>query len=676
MNVLRIIIPAIFLLVPLLASASPADFRLTGPVDMTARYLEHNREDNTYIARGDVDLKEGMRSLKADYMVYNDTTKDVTAEGNVVFQEQGDRVECDRMQLNLETKKGTLENAKIYIKEGNFYVSGQNMEKVGESEYVMRRGEFTTCGWDKPAWKFTASDVDITVEGYAKTKSATFRILDYPVFYFPWGMFPVKTERQSGLLLPEVALSTRNGTMINTAYYWAISKDKDATFYLNYLENRGFAPGMQFRYALRDDIKGAWDYSIIQDKEYDGTRWQLRGKHEEKFFNDLELKADLRFISDKDYLADFGTSVQERAENQLKSTAYVEKPFEKSLLTTEMAYFRDLTQRNNDATYQYLPRTSFFTEYIPLAKGKLFTDFSSNFTTFYRDKGDTFSRLALEPSLRLPFSIYGLNLLASGTLIETAYLIDHSDTIDHDAVDRHTFRIEGDANMQFIRNFNTSLFNIGEMQSLIRPQVKYTFVPNTSFVNIPNIDPYDRIYQSNSITYSFNHYLYGLNQGAQRELALFELAQTYGLSGSLDPSPTYDGSGNRFSDIDARLTLYPTQRMSYTTQLDLGVNGEGIKTIRNVLSQTQPGKYYVNIWHSYTTDLTNEAFFDVGATYKQFEAGYQIRYSFMDQDWVDTLYKLRYRPGCWSTTIALTQTKRPRDTRINITFDLAGLTMR
>lgn len=647
---------------------------ISSPVEISANAIEYNKDKNIFTARGNVDLKEGTRSLTADYVTYNENTKDVFAEGNVVLQDEGDQITCDILRLNLDTKKGTLENGKIFVKQGNFYIAGQEMKKVGEAQYTMKKGEFTTCGWDKPAWKFTANDVDVTVDGYAKTKSAKFHILDYPVLYFPWGMFPVKTERQSGFLIPELALSTRNGTMLSNAYYWAISKNKDATFYANYIGNKGINLGTQFRYAITEDLKGSWEYFIMQDKEYDGTRWQLRGKHEQKVLGDLQLKADIRYVSDIDYLKDFGINAAERGENQVRSTAFAEKPFQKSLLTTELTYFRNLLARDNDYKYQYLPTVSFFTEYLPVFGNKFFTDVSSDLTTFYREKGDTYSRLAFEPKMRLPYSFKGINLLFSGTLIETAYLINRSETISKDAQYRQTFRLEGDANMQFIRNFNTDTFGIGDMQSLIKPQLKYTFTPNTSSRDLPNIDPYDRIYQSNAITYSFNHYLYGLKEGAQRELALLEVAQTYGLSGNLDPSSAYSGSGNRFSDIDARITLYLLTNLSYANQSIINVNGEGLKTTRNSLNHTVAGKYHVNVWHNYTKDLTNEGFFDLGAIYKKFEAGYQIQYSFKDKDWIDTLYRLTYRPSCWSTTVSLTQSKRPRDTRINIGFELTGIT--
>ena len=109
---------AFLLLIPLSVFGKDMDFKFTAPVEISADSVEHNRENNTFTARGNVDLKEGLQSLTADYVLYNDNTKDVLAEGNVIFNEEEDRVECDKLTLNLETKEGTLENARIFIKKG------------------------------------------------------------------------------------------------------------------------------------------------------------------------------------------------------------------------------------------------------------------------------------------------------------------------------------------------------------------------------------------------------------------------------------------------------------------------------------------------------------------------------------------------------------------------------
>ncbi len=104
---------------------------IRGPVHITADQIEHDRAANTYTARGNVEIKETTRTVLADYVFLDDNTRDVTAEGNVVYEDLGDRIECERMQLNLETKKGTLEKARVFIKTGNVYINGSEIEKTG-----------------------------------------------------------------------------------------------------------------------------------------------------------------------------------------------------------------------------------------------------------------------------------------------------------------------------------------------------------------------------------------------------------------------------------------------------------------------------------------------------------------------------------------------------------------
>lgn len=661
------------LLFPFSVSAQFGNYKFTTPVNITAETLEHNRENNAFTARGNVELTEGTRTLTADYVFYNDNTRDVLAEGNVVFIEGEDRVECDQLTYNLDTKQGTLENARIYMKQDNFYIAGEEMNRVGESRYTMTRGEFTTCGWDKPAWKFTASDVDITIEGYAKAKSARFHILDVPVFYFPWAIFPAKTERQSGFLIPRITLSSHDGIRFNNEFFWAVSPDKDATFSANYIQERGVNVGTEFRYWPREEIKGNWTGFLLKDSKYEQWRWYLKGSHEQKIYEDLTLKANMRLVSDKDYLKDLSDMSAERSESQLKSTAFIEKSFKRSLLTTELAYFRNLFVNSDDRTFQYLPRVTYFTEYMPHLNNRMYTDISGAFTNFYREIGDRYSRLNFEPRIQFPYSVKGLNFVLAGTLMETAYLIGNSDVVDRNTAFRHTYHIQGDVNMQFLRSYDTNLFGIGEMQSLIRPQLQYNFIPRSSFRDIPNIDPFDRIYKTNSITYSFNHYLYGLKEGARRELLLFEVSQTWGISEDLGSSTLYSGQGDRFSDIEARLRLFPMANLTFTNQTIMNIHGDGLTTMRNGLSYSEPNKYHLSASHTYTRDLNHEVFVDVGGTYRKFEGAYQIRYSFKDHGWVETLYRVTYRPSCWSVTVSLTQARRPSDTRINVLFGLSGI---
>ncbi|MCX8021298.1 MAG: LPS assembly protein LptD [Syntrophorhabdaceae bacterium] len=647
----------------------------TGPVDIEALYLEQKKEEGIYIAKGQVEVREGGRLLKADTVTFNDNTKEIFAEGGVVFQEEEDVLQCERLYLNMATKLGNIENGHIFIKKGNFTIVGDKIEKTGESEYRITEGEITTCEGERPAWKLASKDVKMTVEGYARTRGTRFKIKNITVFYIPWGIFPVKSERQSGLLLPELRLSSRDGPIIKNYYFWAISKDKDATFNIDYIGQRGIKPGTEFRYALRDDLKGSWFGSVIEDRKYDGTRYQIKGQHEQTY-RDVTFKIRGNHVSDSDFMKDFGVTTYERSENLLKSTGFIEKPFNKSILTYEMSYFKSLTQKNNDNTFKYLPFASFSTEYIPFLKDRLYTNLNGTYTNFYREKGDRFTRMGVEPSVRVPLSFNGINLLVGGTLYETGYFINKATKEENEIKLRQTAKIEGDMNAHFIKNYQTGLLNLGDIESLIKPQVKYTFIPNTSLRDLPYIDPYDRLYQTNTITYGINHYMNAITPSSFREISLLEISQTYGLSGSLRPSILYEGSGSRFSDIKARFTAYPTTSLIYINESIFNTHGEGLRIIRNTLSHTIPKVYFLRLTHSYTKDLTNEIYTDIGGTYRDFDGRYQIRYSFKDGTWIDNLYQIRYHPGCWAIALTLIQSTRPRDTTFRLSFDLTGITSR
>lgn len=679
-NILLVLI-IVWLFIPGLASGKAPTFKLpklsmtADFVDISANSLEYDRTNNAYIAKGAVDLQEGTRRLTADEVIYDANSADIKASGNIIYRDGEDFIKCDKLSLNLETKTGIIEKGIIYIKENNFTITGEEIEKTGDQQYRVKKGEFTTCNMPQPDWKFSARDVDITIDGYAKTKGTRFHILDQTVLYLPYGIFPVLAKRQSGLLMPELTFSSRDGIKLKDSYFWAIDKDKDATIGLGFIEERGFKPELEYRYYLKEGLKGTWNFAIIDDTKYDHWRYEIKGKHEQTLFKDLRLKTNINYVSDYAYLKDFGDSIDERSENLLRSSAYLEKPFKNSLLTVEGAHFRDLSTKENDTIFKFYPHATFFTEYLPIIRRFLYADISTDVTNFYREKGNTYSRVSIEPRLRLPFSWNGVNFLLSGTLFEKFYYVDESSSHDTSTKNLETVKLDGSTNVQFMRNYNLNLWNIGAVQSLIRPQVKYTFISNNSYREIPLIDPFDRMGKTNTITYSLGHYLRRLApQVGGGELSLLEVFQTYGLSGDLPLSDAYKGYGSRFSDITGRLTLLMRNNLSFINEAALNVHGQGITATSNTLRYIFPEVYYMNITHNYTQGLANQMNLDLGGKYKFLTGRYHIIYSFKDKEWIDTQYQLIYQAQCWAIFLTLKQTKRPNDTSINIGFDLAGLT--
>ena len=415
------------------------------------------------------------------------------------------------------------------------------------------------------------------------------------------------------------------------------------------------------------------------------------------------MKANIWQISDKDYLKDFGDTIAERAESQLKSTVYLEKPLRKSLLTGGVSQFRNLLMENDSTIFQYYPEMTYFTEYIPIPRTNMYVDVNSSLTNFYRDRGATFTRFTVDPSVRLPFSYKGMNSLFSGTLYESGYLVNRGDTANGPTNHRQTFRLDGDFNMQFLRTYFGGWGDWNSMHSVIKPTARYTFIPATGYRDVPQIDSYDRMNQTNIITYSLNHYFYGEAEGGgQTEISLLEISQAYGISGNLESSDLYKSSGSRsrFSDVETRFTVQPLPLLGFSHEGIWNVTGEGVKILRHSLSYQYPGVAGIAVSHSYSsgygvnpytgeyatqyTDPTsgtvvafgtsNQVALSTMAKYKVFEGGYEARYEFTEKEMIETRYWLRYKPGCWSTTLWLAQSTRPNDTTFKISFDLTGIT--
>jgi LPS-assembly protein len=57
----------------------------------------------------------------------------------------------------------------------------------------------------------SASEIDVEVEGYGTARNTTVDVLGVPLLWLPWMVYPIKTERQTGFLFPDLSLGSRNG---------------------------------------------------------------------------------------------------------------------------------------------------------------------------------------------------------------------------------------------------------------------------------------------------------------------------------------------------------------------------------------------------------------------------------------------------------------------------------
>ena len=186
----------------------------TGEINITADKLSTTDGTSQIEATGSVEVKRDLTTLKADEVRVNPTTQDVEAKGKVTVDDPEWKVKsADSLQMNMEQEIGEIRNGDLFLENGHVSMSGSRFQKLGGQSYQVDDGFFTTCLCETgaPSWKFYAEQMNLDLEGVGTVKNGWFYVFDVPVLYVPYGVFPIKTERQTGFLFPQVGQSTKDG---------------------------------------------------------------------------------------------------------------------------------------------------------------------------------------------------------------------------------------------------------------------------------------------------------------------------------------------------------------------------------------------------------------------------------------------------------------------------------
>lgn len=290
------------------------------PFTIAADTIEYEEARELWEFSGDVTIEQpGGRSLRADWLVYNAATRAGVATGNVRIHDGTDTLSADFAAVNLETLEAVASDAELHAAKTGFVGRGSTIRKTGEASYRIERGNFTTCrcppGSERRPWEVEVGSADVDVGGYATARHVVGRVLGWPVLYVPWVILPVKTERQSGLLIPELALSSRDGFQVELPIFWAARPELNLLLRPRYIEERGLKGSAEYELVFGEFGSSDGGGSIQPDDDeverddpetrYSSDRWAYWLRHEQPFAPGARLGADVRRVSDNHYLLDF-----------------------------------------------------------------------------------------------------------------------------------------------------------------------------------------------------------------------------------------------------------------------------------------------------------------------------------------------------------------------------------
>lgn len=308
-----------------------------GTVAGSAGDLQFER-DQYVVLSGGVEVQYQDVEFEADRVAVDLETGVLTAEGNVIVDQGPRRLTGATLTWNLDEETGTLTDATGHVAP-DYYFSGVEVGKIGDDVYTVTDGIFTSCIGDQtPDWSFRLGRATVEVEGYARVHHAAMRIKKMPVLYTPYILWPVKTERSSGLLIPNLGYSQRRGTYLGLAYYQVLGRSYDTTLFLDGYSEGYVGVGNELRYRPSEGTAGAFRGYAVDDQETGDWRWKLELDHES---NDLPWGlrgvASIRETSDFDFFRDWERDFDRAARRFEQSRAFVSGSWGPHLLNVEVS---------------------------------------------------------------------------------------------------------------------------------------------------------------------------------------------------------------------------------------------------------------------------------------------------------------------------------------------------
>ena len=711
--------------------------------EVKSETLNNVNETHTILVK-DVHVDCNDIQLFADQVELFSDVDRMIATGNVVFVSGTNRISAERMEFNTRTKTGTfftatgianLENRGIErslfgAQEPDAYFWGETIEKLGPKTYKITHGGFTTCVQPSPRWEFVANSVTLTLEKHAVLTNMVLKVKDVPLFYLPAMYYPInKEDRATGFLMPIYSSSTIKGQTIKNAFFWAMDRSHDATFFHDFFSKTGQGFGGEYRYVQSPGSSGNLQTYILREHDAQYTQsdgsvttqqgidsYQINGNLQQAIGSHIRMTGTANYFSSLVAQQRYQTGIY-AATNRTRSFG-VNATGNWGANTISGTVDRNETFANVNSedsnVIGSLPRVVFSRGEKRIGDLPIYYGAASEFVTLTRtdkradkvnDRGLT--RVDLFPTVRFPFTKWPYLTFNTAVGFRETYwsesLADDAVTRLPDPIERHYFTVSSTiTGPVFTRVWNTPKRTYAQkFKHVIEPAFRISRVtPIDNFKNIVQLDNTDYVVGSvTSFQYGLNNRLYAKKENA-REIMSVAITQSYytdARAAAVDreyQSSTYNTTPRpyHFSPVAMLVRANPTPetdatfRTEYDTQFHalrtLAANGglragwvyttAGWSQTRYVPGYNQPASATHGITGTGTARRPGGAL-----------AGtYMFNYDVKEQAFVNQRLIASYNTQCCGVAVeyqkfnynqAAGAVGVPRDRRFNISFTLAGI---
>lgn len=347
----RNLLPADTLVTGQDTTAAPPAKRGKSQLDSKVEYaardsMEFDVETQKIFLFGNAEVKYEGITLKANYIelgmkddiLYARGTDSAGQKvGKPFFADQGQNFTAEEMRYNFKTKKGKI--IKAVTQEGEGYLHGESIKKSDDDILYIKHGKYTTCSNPDPHFHIEATRLKAIKDDKIVTGPAYLVVEDAPTpLAVPFGLFPNKKERTSGIVIPAYGQSPSLGFFLTDGgYYFGMNEYFDLKL-LGDIYSRGSWAGKavstyRMRYRFNGNINLSYSQFLKSDKEFPdfqkSTNFFVKWRHTQdpKANPTSNFSADVNAGSSSNFTNNINTTTVDYFSNIFKSSVSYQKTF-------------------------------------------------------------------------------------------------------------------------------------------------------------------------------------------------------------------------------------------------------------------------------------------------------------------------------------------------------------
>ncbi|MBC7466933.1 MAG: LPS assembly protein LptD [Bdellovibrio sp.] len=370
---------------------------------ITADNLTRDVEKGTVFIDGHVKIIYQNQYIDANSATIDLNKKQVYLVGKVRVQSPQYEIGGQEIKLDYESGQGLIYYG--FVQSNNIRFQGNLIEKISDTEFYVADADYTTCSNCPSTWSFQGQQIKAELGGYAYLKNTTFKVSGLPIFWLPYLAVPLKSDRQTGLLAPEIGYVANRKFFVSQSLFWALDRSNDTTITLRNYELGGVKPLVEYRYKYSNDTYGTTNASYLRDNvfsndsnantyrqpaERDGivNRYGLRSYNQYGIDDNTKIRLQLNMVSDLQYPQDFNDEFKNYSDPALENRLSISHQMTHAVATLDASYYRNLLSADplasNSSAVHRLPELRFDSTYYKLGEAPVYFKFESSFTQFVR----------------------------------------------------------------------------------------------------------------------------------------------------------------------------------------------------------------------------------------------------------------------------------------------------